>query len=122
LHTSKDEVAKQAAFETSRGYYFVPFYRFGKSQVFYGDSGASMKGHEMDWSGRLEDGAEAVSGHRMITPRWMWPIIHASDFVQRHSSIMNPDREGAFWVRLSLSRSEWAAIEQSLAGKAVNIE
>ncbi|CAD6586536.1 MAG: hypothetical protein CYPHOPRED_003603 [Cyphobasidiales sp. Tagirdzhanova-0007] len=51
IHTSKEETAKQAAFQTSIGYYFIPFYRFGKSQVFYGNSWASMKGHEVDWSG-----------------------------------------------------------------------
>ena len=122
IHTSKEETAKQAAFQTSIGYYFIPFYRFGKSQVFYGNSWASMKGHEVDWSGVRRDGAESMNSHRMITPRWIWPIINANGAVQRYSSIMNSDREGAFWITLHLSRSHWAAIELSLAGEAINIE
>ena len=120
--TSEDELGKQAAFGVAKGNTMMFFYRVGRSQLFFGDSGASMKGHEIDWSAARKGIQATGDAHAFLSPRWIWPIINVNGWPQRYTTLMNRDREGAFWIQLNMREKDRVIIEKVLAGQAILVE
>ena len=121
LHTSSDEVCRQAAFRIARlnGGHDDNLYRIGNSQILFGSSWEGMKIHETDWSEAI---SERKGPAQETRPRWVFPIMGINGVPERNSSIMYCDREGAFWIQLNLREKDWSAIEQELAGQVIVVK
>ena len=87
------------------------FYRVGRSQIVWGDSGASLKGHEMDWSAAKANNDDGRGTSEPLSPRWIWPIIDINGQTERNQLYMNRDGEGNFWIQLNMSEKDWSAVE-----------
>ena len=94
IHTTKEEIQRQAAFRVARRNYDELFYRVGESLLFYNSSATSAMGSEMDWSGASYADSVAKNSSNLVSPRWIWAIVDLDGWPERYSSYMTRDREG----------------------------
>ncbi|CAD6586543.1 MAG: hypothetical protein CYPHOPRED_003606, partial [Cyphobasidiales sp. Tagirdzhanova-0007] len=121
IHTTKEEIQRQAAFKGARRNHNDTFYRVGESLFFNNSSVTSAIGAEMDWSGASYADSVAKNSSSLVSPRWIWVIVDLNGWPERNSSYMIRDREGAFWMQLNLREKDCVALERELAGQAMVI-